>query len=317
MNFFYDLWILLVFQPQLNALQFFYNLTNDTGIALIIVTVLVNLPLWPLIGKSYLYSQKMRYLTPKLTVLREKYKDEPTVLMQKMGEFNKVHNLDGSVMFKYLFLQMFVVTGLYWVSRSVGEAVPTSGLYESYFKTTTSSISHKAFGGLVDISASSTSYPIFIVISFVFTFALGWYTFKVLPKIPVPTPLNEEPEKKQQRESMEKSSEFIGIWLSPILILFFNSFIPTGVNIYTAVVAVLALLRQYLIANYYRTHVKEMIENALETDPSISEKEINAVENLVEVETSEIISRIDEPKKVQPGQGKSKNSNHQKKKKKK
>jgi YidC/Oxa1 family membrane protein insertase len=316
MNFFYDLWILLVFQPQLNALQFFYNLTNDTGIALIIVTVLVNLPLWPLIGKNYLYSQKMRYLSPKLTALREKYKEEPAVLMKKMGEFNKEHNLDSSAMFKFLFFQLFVVTGLYYVSRSIGEVTPPAGLYESYFKTTTSTISHKAFGGLVDIAASSTAYPIFMAISFVFTFAFGWYTFKVLPKIPVPAPLNEEPEKKQQRESMEKSSEFIGIWLSPILILFFNSFIPTGVNIYTAVVAVLALLRQYLIANYYRTHVKEMIENALETDPSITDKEIDMIENLVEVETSEIISRVDEPKKVQGGQLKSKNNNQKKKKKK-
>jgi YidC/Oxa1 family membrane protein insertase len=309
--------MLLVFQPQLNTLQFFYNLTGDTGIALIIVTVLVNLPLWPLIGKNYLYSQKMRYLSPKLTALREKYKDEPTVLMKKMGEFNKQHNLDGSAMFKFLFFQLFVVTGLYYVSRSIGEATPPTGLYESYFKTTVSSISHKAFGESVDISASSTAYPIFMAISFVFTFALGWYTFKVLPKIPVPTPLDESPEKKNQRESMEKSSEFIGIWMSPILILFFNSFIPTGVNIYTAVVAVLALLRQYLIANYYRTHVKEMIENALDTDPSISESEINAIENLVEVETSEIISSPDEAKKIQPGQPKSKNNNHQKKKKKK
>jgi YidC/Oxa1 family membrane protein insertase len=315
MNFFFNLWMLLVFQPQLNALQFFYNLTGDTGIALIIVTVLVNLPLWPLIGKNYLYSQKMRYLSPKLTELREKYKDEPTVLMKKMGEFNKTHNLDSSAMFKFLFLQLFVVTGLYYVTRSIGEAAPPTGLYESYFKTTVSNISHKAFGGSVDISAPSTSYPIFIIISFVFTFALGWYTFKVLPKIPVPVPVNEEPEKKHQRESMEKSSELIGIWMSPFLLLFINSFIPTGVNIYTAVVAVLALLRQYLIANYYRTHVKEMIENALETDPSMTEKEIDAIENLVEVETSEIISRVDEPKKVQPGQSKSKNNQKKKKKK--
>jgi YidC/Oxa1 family membrane protein insertase len=316
MNFFFDLWMLLVFQPQLNAIQFFFNLTNDTGIAIIIVTILVNLPLWPLIGKSYLYSQKMRYLTPKLTLLREEYKENPVELMSKMKEFNKVHGLDGSSTFKFLFLQLFVVSGLFYVSRSIGEVTPSNMLYESYFKTTVSTISHKAFGGLVDISASSTTYPIFMAISFVFTFALGWYTFKVLPRIPVPIPLNEDSEKKNQRESLEKSSEFIGIWMSPILILFFNSFIPTGVNIYTAVVAVLALLRQYLIANYYRTHVKEMIENALETDPSISESEINAIENLVEVETSEIISSTDKIKNIQPGQGKSKNNNQKKKKKK-
>ena len=304
MNFIHDIWMTLVFYPQLNALQYFYNLTNDTGIAIIIVTILVNLPLWPLMGKNYLYSQKMRYLQPKIKVLQEANKENPAELMKKMGEFNKEHNLDGSSIFKFLFLQLFVVTGLFYVSRSIGETPAPTGLYESFFKTTTSTISHKAFGGLVDISAPSISYPIFIIISFVFTFALGWYTFRVLPKIPVPIPADETPEKKQQRETMENSSEFIGIWLSPIMLLFFNSFIPTGVNIYTAVVAVLALLRQYVIANRYRTHVKEMIENALETDPTITDKEIQAVENLIEVESSPISDGTKKQSKGKPKKNK-------------
>ncbi len=304
-----------VFYPQLNALQLLFNLTHDTGFSLIILTVLVNLPLWPLIGKSYLYSQKMRYLTPKLNTLRDQYKEDPAVLMKKMGEFNKEHNLDGSSTFKFLFLQLFVVTGLYWVSRSIGENQSPTGLYQSFFNTTQSNISHKAFGNLVDIAAPSLNYPIFVIISFIFTFALGWYTFKVLPRIPVPIPADEAPEKKQQRETMEKSSEFIGIWMSPFLLLAFNSFIPTGVNIYTAVVAVLALIRQYVIANYYRTHVKEMIESALETDPTISAKEINAVENMIEVEASEVIVDLEKTKEIRSGQSKLNNNNHKKKKK--
>jgi YidC/Oxa1 family membrane protein insertase len=315
MNFFHDIWMLIVFQPQLNALQFLFNQTQDTGLSIVILTVLLNIPLWPLIGKSYLYSQKMRYLSPRLTVLREEFKENPAELMKKMGEFNREHKLDGSSTFKFLFLQLFVVSGLYYVTQSIGNNPQPSLLYESYFKTVQSNISHKAFGGLVDITAPSISYPIFAAISFIFTFALGWYTFRVLPKIPVAIPADETPEKKQQRESMEKTSEFVGIWMSPFLLLFFNNLIPTGVNIYTAVVAVLALLRQYLIANYYRTHVKEMIENALETDPSITEKEIIAVENLVEVEATEVVTNVEEAKKVQPGQIKPKNNNQKKKKK--
>ena len=300
MNFLYDFWILFVFQPQLNAIQFFYNLTQDTGLAIIIVTILVNLTLWPLMAKTYLYGQKMRYLQPKIRVLQDEYKENPAELMKKMGEFNREHKLDGSSMFKMLIFQIFFVSGLFYVTRSIGESTGQSGLYESFFKTTTSSISHKAFGGLVDISAPSTSFPIFIIISFVFTFALGWYTFRVLPKIPMAIPKDETEEKKKQRESMEKSSEVIGIWLSPVLILGFNVLLPTGINIYTATVAILALLRQYVIANRYRTHVKEMIENALETDPTITDKEILDVENLIEVESSPISDGTKKESKGKP-----------------
>ncbi len=297
MNFIHDIWMFLVYYPQLNAIQFFYNLTQDTGYAIIIVTILVNLPLWPIMAQTYLYGQKMRYLQPKIKILQEENKENPAELMKKMGEFNKEHKLDGSSMFKMLIFQLFFVSGLYTVMRSIGEPTNPVGLYQSIFKTNISNISHKAFGGLVDISVPSTTYPIFIIISFVFTFALGWYTFKVLPKIPMAIPKDETDEKKNQRETMEKSSEFIGIWLSPIMILGFNVLLPTGVNIYTAVIAVLALVRQYIISNRYRTHVKEMIENALQTDPMISNKEILDVENLIEVESSPVSDGTVEPKK--------------------
>ena len=299
MNFIHDLWMLLVFQPQLNAIQYFFNLTQDSGVALLILTILINLPLWPLMGKNYLISQKMRYLQPKIRAIQELNKENPAEMMKKMGEFNKTHNIGQSGIFKFIFLQLIVVQGVYWVSRAIGENPEPSGqfgLYQQIFKTTQTNINQSAFKS-IDLAQPATNYWYLLVINFVFTFALGWYTFKILPKIPMAVPKDETEEKRNQRESMEKSSEFIGIWLSPILILGFNTIVPAGVGIYFAAISVLALLRQYVVANYYRTHVKDMIENALELDPSITDQEILDVENLIEVESSPISDGTVEPKK--------------------
>jgi YidC/Oxa1 family membrane protein insertase len=279
--FIYDAWIFLVFNPQTNAIQYFFDLTKDTGWAILIVSTLVNLLLWPLMGKNYLNMQKMRYLQPKMKAIQDQYKDQPAELMVKLREFYKLHKIDNSVLLKMLVFQIFFVSGLFYVIRAIGEGAGPNNLYQNFFGTTQSHIDHLAFG-FIDTTASATVYPFLITINFIFTFALGWYTFKMTPKIPTVIDSNETEEKKMQRESMEKSSEFAGIWLSPFLILAFGFFVPAGVGIYLALIGVLALIRQVLITTYYRSHVREMIEGSLGDDPAIPPQELKAVEELAE-----------------------------------
>ena len=54
-------------QPIFNLLAFIYNFIGDFGVAIIIVTVIVRLCLWPLVKKQ-LYQTSA--LEPKLTVIR-------------------------------------------------------------------------------------------------------------------------------------------------------------------------------------------------------------------------------------------------------
>ena len=60
----------IVYYPQLNLLELLYLLTNDIGWSIVILSILINLLLFPLFSKNYLNSQKLRLLQPKLKELQ-------------------------------------------------------------------------------------------------------------------------------------------------------------------------------------------------------------------------------------------------------
>ncbi len=70
-------------------MQHIYRFVPNYGYAIIILTVLVKLLLFPLTHKSYESTSKMQQLNPKIQQLREKYKDNPQKLNQAMADMYK------------------------------------------------------------------------------------------------------------------------------------------------------------------------------------------------------------------------------------
>lgn len=73
-------------KPFFDAIIFLGHVTGNYGIAILIFTVCVRLVLFPLASKQYVSMNRMRELQPKMAELREKYKDDKTVLQTKMME---------------------------------------------------------------------------------------------------------------------------------------------------------------------------------------------------------------------------------------
>jgi YidC/Oxa1 family membrane protein insertase len=71
------------------ALNIFYKLIPNYGIAIILVTILVKALLFPLTKKGSVSSAKMQELQPKIQELQAKYKGNPQKLNQEMAEFYK------------------------------------------------------------------------------------------------------------------------------------------------------------------------------------------------------------------------------------
>ncbi|MDR2211759.1 MAG: membrane protein insertase YidC [Spirochaetaceae bacterium] len=70
-------------------LQLFYRLKPNYGIAIILLTLLVKVVLFPLTKKSSEMSLKMQALAPKIKELQEKYRDNPAKLNAEMGALYK------------------------------------------------------------------------------------------------------------------------------------------------------------------------------------------------------------------------------------
>ncbi|MFN4290184.1 MAG: membrane protein insertase YidC [Permianibacter sp.] len=102
-------------QPLFWALTAIYSVVGNWGVAIILVTILVKLLLYPLANAQYRSFAKMRMLTPKLQALKERYGDDRQAFSQAMMELykkEKVNPLGGCLP---LLLTMPIFIALYWV----------------------------------------------------------------------------------------------------------------------------------------------------------------------------------------------------------
>jgi YidC/Oxa1 family membrane protein insertase len=71
-------------KPMFTALDFFYGVIGNFGIAILLLTVTVKLLFFPLANKSYKAMSKMKLLQPEMLKLREKFGDDKAKLNEEM-----------------------------------------------------------------------------------------------------------------------------------------------------------------------------------------------------------------------------------------
>ena len=76
------------------ALDFFYHLVGNFGIAILLVTVLVKLLFFPLANKSYASMAKMKAVQPQMAALSARYPDDKVKQQQEMMELYKKEKIN-------------------------------------------------------------------------------------------------------------------------------------------------------------------------------------------------------------------------------
>jgi len=77
-------WFYFLTKPIFYALDFLNGLLGNFGLAIMVFTVFVKGLFFPLANYSYRSMSKMKLLGPRMTALRERYKDEPQRMQQEM-----------------------------------------------------------------------------------------------------------------------------------------------------------------------------------------------------------------------------------------
>lgn len=107
----------LIYNPIYNGLVFFVDIipNHDIGIAVIIVTILVRILLYPLSKRAIKAQMDMKKLTPEIEEIKKKYKDKPEEqgrAIFKLYRERDVHPFSG---FLVLLIQLPILIGLYFV----------------------------------------------------------------------------------------------------------------------------------------------------------------------------------------------------------
>jgi YidC/Oxa1 family membrane protein insertase len=106
-------WFGLVARPMTQTLHFFYYIVRNYGVAIILLTVLVRLCMFPLSRKQALGAQKMQELQPEIKSIQEKFKKDPEARMKAQQELFRKNNYNPLGGCLVLFIQLPIFIGLY------------------------------------------------------------------------------------------------------------------------------------------------------------------------------------------------------------
>ena len=213
----------------LNAI---YGVVGNYGIAIIIVTVLMRIIIFPLTLKQEKSMKKMRELQPELEKIKEKYKDNPQEYQQKTAELYResgVNPLGGCLP---LLIQMPVFVALYWAFS--GNAIPADAKFLWF----------------------TLKQPDRL-------FMIGNFAFNLLPILNVGvtyiqqkimTSATSGQESNQQMQTM--------LYMMPLMMLFIFYKMPSGVTLYYLVSGALSLVQQYFILKGRSDDGKDSIKGA-------------------------------------------------------
>jgi YidC/Oxa1 family membrane protein insertase len=108
-------WIPFLAKPVFWLLEWLKTYLGNFGLAILAITVIIKLAFFSLANKSYVAMGKMRKLTPKMTAIRERWKDDPVKQreeMMKLYQTEKVNPLAGCLP---ILVQIPVFIALYQV----------------------------------------------------------------------------------------------------------------------------------------------------------------------------------------------------------
>jgi YidC/Oxa1 family membrane protein insertase len=108
-------WFYFLTKPIFFALDFFNRLFGNFGVAILVFTVLVKGLFFPLANYSYRSMSKMKLLAPKMTAIRERFKDDPQKMQQEMMGLYKAEKVNPASGCLPMLVQIPVFFSLYKV----------------------------------------------------------------------------------------------------------------------------------------------------------------------------------------------------------
>ena len=87
-------WFYFITKPMFYAIDWFYHLTGNFGIAILLVTVVLKLIFFPLANKSYASMAKMKAVQPEMVSIRERFADDKMKQQQALMELYKKEKIN-------------------------------------------------------------------------------------------------------------------------------------------------------------------------------------------------------------------------------
>lgn len=240
--------------------------TGDWGLAIIILTILIRLVLWPLTAKQVKSTLAMQKVTPEIKKIQEKYKDDKEKQQEELMKFYSENKVNPFASCLPMLLQMPIFIALYQVLG--GTPDKPGNLMQHLADTGVGTF----FGIIPNISKSAAElfkagdYLGFIpYLILVVVFGLSVW----LPQVFTP--------------GAEKQQKMMGLWMGAFM-LFVGWSVPAGVLLYWDTSSLLGIGQQFL--------TQAAVKNAMEAEEA---KEKAAKEEEAALKAAEKAAKKDLP----------------------
>ena len=220
-----EIFFTLFYQPIFNLLIFLYNIVplHDLGVAIILLTLIVRLLLYPLSKKAIESQKGLQEVQPEIERIKEKYKNDKEKMGPELMALYKEKNINPFSSCLPILIQLPFLIAIYKVFFNIlskGEGM--DALY--VFVHNPETINTIAFGFINFVDKS-------IWIAFLAGLATFWQSKMMMAK-------------KQQINSPMATQM---MYMMPVITVVIGSSFPAGLTFYWLINTLFSVLQQYLV----------------------------------------------------------------------
>lgn len=240
--------------PITNLLIGFYHLLiflhapYPLGFAIILLTIAIRLILWPFVSSQLRSAQKMQRVTPHISHVKEKHKNDKKKQQEEIMRLYREHGVNPAAGCLPVIIQLPIIWSLYNVLTHIVNATSSTAinkvneiLYWPFLKIT-KAMWYTDFLGL-PLAASPqkllASHPYIILVPIITGLLQFILSKMMLPEI--------APKKTKSTDDFQTAFQTQSVFIFPAMIGFFSLSLPLGMSLYWNTFTLFGILQQYLL----------------------------------------------------------------------
>ena len=237
----------LIVTPLFNAVMAIYALMpgHDLGIAIIIVTILVHLIVWPLASKQLHSQRAMQRLAPEIAKLRKQAGGDKQKESQMLMELYKEKGISPFASLTPILIQMPLLIAFYYALRHAVHVGDIAGMVYPWVKSQPAiqaiianpGAYHPSLLGIISLTS-----PNFLIALFA-ALAQYYQTRQIMPK------------KSGDSKDAAAQAAQVSVLLFPFITFLFAMSLPSALGLYWLTASLVSIMQQWLIL---RKDVEEM-----------------------------------------------------------
>ena len=264
MQIIFDLFNTLFFAPLVNLLVLilraldFFGVPGALGFAIVILTVVIRVLIWPFMNSQLKSAKKMADMKPHLDILKDKHKDDKQALAAAQMALYKEHGVNPAGGCLPALIQLPILIALYQVILAMFEGGAGLERINKVLYLGSWHLNSTPDPGFLGFNLGSkpsdfSTVGVFVLLVPVLTGVLQFIQSKMMMPVPVKPYPKDTPKEKKEKEGAEDAAAAVQsqmVYLMPVMIGYFAFSFPIGLSIYWNTFTLLGIYHQYKIGGW-------------------------------------------------------------------